>query len=86
MTRSILIITFLFVIVSLPSNVIFGFLFFDVIVIYESQMIFNLVIGIQMSYSAFNFFILYFYNKRFSHEVKSIFIRVKPNGENNLYT
>ena len=84
MTRSILIITFLFVIISLPSNVIFGFLFFDVFAIVESQMIFNLVIGIQMSYPSFNFFILYFSNKRFSQEVKSFIFRVKPNGENSL--
>jgi len=83
MTRSILIITFLFVIISLPSNLIFGFFFFDVLVIVESQMIFNLVIGIQMSYPAFNFFILYFSNKRFSQEVKSFIFRGQSNLESS---
>ena len=74
MTKTILLITFLYVIISLPSNVLVGFLYFDLLDDY-GQMIFNLVNGLQMSYPAFNFFILYFSNKRFSKEVKYIILR-----------
>ena len=59
------------------------------LVIDEGQRISDLVIGIHMSFPAFNFFILYFSNKRFSQEVKSIILRRRNNGENslnNLYT
>ena len=75
MTKTILLITFLFVIITLPANVVVGFFYTDLLIIYEGQMIFDLVVGIQMSYPAFNFFILFFSNKLFSQEVKSIIFK-----------
>ena len=84
MTITILIITFLFVILSLPSNIVFGYFYSYLLVIDEGTMISDLVIGIHMSFPAFNFFILYFSNKRFSQEVKSIILRRRNNGENSL--
>lgn len=84
MTVTILIITFLFVILSLPSNIMFGYFYSYLLVIDEGTMISDLVIGIHMSFPAFSFFILYFSNKRFSQEVKSIILRRKNNGENSL--
>lgn len=71
MTKTILIITFLFVVVSFPSFLVNCFFLFQVLTLEYGQLIMNLVCAIQYSYPAFNFFILYFSNKRFSLEVKN---------------
>ena len=72
MTRTILVISFVFVFISLPANVIVGYYLGFMMSEQEGQLVFNLVVGLQMSYPAFNFFILFFSNKLFSQEVKSI--------------
>ena len=81
MTKTILIITFLFVLTSLPSNVAIGYFNDQLSVINEGQLLYNILIGIQMSYPAFNLFILYFSNKLFAQSVKSIIFRAHSNGE-----
>lgn len=72
MTRTILVISFVFVVISLPANVIVGYYLGFMMSEQEGQLVFNFVVGLQMSYPAFNFFILFFSNKLFSQEVKSI--------------
>ena len=82
-STTILIITFLFVLTSLPSNVAIGYFYDELVDISEGQLIHNIVVGIQMSYPAFNLFILYFSNKLFAQDVKSIIFRAHSNGESS---
>lgn len=73
MTKTILIITFLFVIVSFPSFLVNCFFLSQVLSLEYGRIIMNLSYAIQYSYPAFNFFILYFSNKKFAREVKKTF-------------
>lgn len=70
MTRMIVFITFLFIVVTIPSTLLSGYFYPRVIKLPEGQLIVNLFNGIQFSYPAFNFFILCFSNKLFAREVK----------------
>ena len=81
MTKTILIITFLFALTSLPSSVAIGYFNDQLSVFNEGQLLYNILIGIQMTYPAFNLFILYFSNKLFVQNVKSIIFRGHSNGE-----
>ena len=83
MTKTILIITFLFALTSLPSNVAIGYFYDELVDISEGQLIHNIVVGIQMTYPAFNLFILYFSNKLFAQNVKSIIFRAQSSGESS---
>ena len=85
MTKTILIITFLFALTSLPSNVAIGFFNEELISLrILGQLLYNIFIGIQMTYPAFNLFILYFSNKLFAQAVKSIIFRVYSHGDSSL--
>lgn len=77
MTRMIVFITFLFIVVTIPSTLLSGYFYTRVITLPEGQLIVNLFNAIQFSYSAFNFFILCFSNKLFAREV-NIWLLGKP--------
>ena len=79
MTRSILIITFLYIIVTLPGTILTGFFFISMMSLDIGLMLLNIIDIIHFSYPAFNFFILYFSNKLFCQEVKIFFGRMKRN-------
>lgn len=79
MTRTILILTFLFIFTSLPSTIITGYFYDSVAYLNIGQIVINLINGIQFSYPAFNFFILYFTNKLFADEFKAILSKIKGN-------
>lgn len=81
MTRTILFITFLYILLSLPSAIVAGYFYNDIIVLNIGPMIITLVDNIQFSYPAFNFVILYFSNKLFAKEVKLLFSRVQIRSE-----
>ena len=81
MTRMIIFITFLYIVTSLPSTIITGYLYDNVSSLDVGQMIINLIDGIQFSYPAFNLFILFFSNKLFAEELKRTFPRFL--GERN---
>jgi hypothetical protein len=82
MTKTILIIKFLFALASLPSNVAIGYFNDELISLgLVGQLLYNILIGIQMTYPAFNLFILYFSNKLFAQAVKSIIFRAQWHGE-----
>lgn len=76
MTRTILFITFLYILLSFPGYVVNGYIYQDIIQSNASQMILNLINAIQFSYPALNFFILFFSNKIFASEVKSMIFRI----------
>lgn len=73
MTRTILFITFLYIILAFPSAILTGYYYNALIVLDIGPMLITLVDNIQFSYPAFNFFILYFSNKVFAKEVKRLF-------------
>ena len=70
MTRSILIITFLYIILSLPDTIISAFFSKTFEQIEIGYLMFDLVNILHSSYPAFNFFILFFSNKVFNQEVR----------------
>lgn len=79
MTRMILFITFLYILVTIPSTILSGYFYTKVVVLPQGQFIVNLVNGVQFSYPAFNFFILYCSNKLFAREVR-LFLFTNGNG------
>ena len=72
MTKTILFITFLYIVTSLASTLITAYFYNQIISDYSGQMVINLVDAVLFSYPAFNFFILFFSNKLFSQEVRSL--------------
>lgn len=70
LTRTILSMTFLFIVSSLPSTIVTGYFYTDIIQLEAGQMIINLVDGFQFSYPAFNILILFSTNKLFADEIK----------------
>ena len=68
----ILLITSLFIAMSLPGAILTGFFYDQVIMLEFGQVIVNLINGIQFSYPAFNFVILFFSNKLFGQEVRAL--------------
>lgn len=79
MTRMIILITFLYIMTSLPNTIVTGYLYNTVVRLDVGQLIINLINGIHFSYPAFNFFILFFSNKLFAEEVKFMFCRGNRN-------
>jgi len=87
MTRTILFITFFYVITSLPGIVQAGYFYNPLIALEAGQMITSLINSIQFSYPAFNFFLLFFSNKLFANEIKALFhnfIVNKVHARNNV--
>lgn len=73
MVKTVIIITFLYIAVQLPSNIVTGY-FYDTIKTLEVGGVINaLCNNIQFSYPAFNVGILFISNKLFAKEVKRIF-------------
>ena len=72
MTRTILITTFSLVIFTMPSALLTAFFYKTVIALEAGQMLVNLIDDIHFTFPAFNFFILYWTNKLFAKEIKTI--------------
>lgn len=83
MTRTILIITFLYIILSLPGTIQTGYVYEDILKLQIdlANFIINILNGLQFSFQAFNFFILYFSNRLFSQEVKRILLNLKSSNQ-----
>ena len=75
-TRMILLITFLYIGVSLPGISITGWLFGTIIKMEGGVLIVNLLNCFQFSYPTFSFLILYFSNKLFAKETRLIFNKI----------
>ena len=73
MTKTILFITFLYIVLTLPNIILAGYFFVLIMGFSWGQFFVNILNSVQFSYPAFNFFILFFSNKQFSAEVKSTF-------------
>lgn len=81
--------TSLFILTSLPSTIVTGYFYTNIVYQETGQMIVNLVNGIQYSYPAFHFFILYFTNKLFAKEVKHLWLgstKKTNSSTNNINT
>lgn len=72
MTRTVFTITVFYILSSIPNTIAAGY-YLSILQLPTGQMIANLSNGFQATYQAFNFFILYFSNKLFAKEVKSLF-------------
>lgn len=79
MTRTILIITFLYVTASIPNITLSGFLYRNLLTYDFGQLVLILGNGIQFSYPAYNFFILLYSNKVFAQEVKNLIGNIRQN-------
>lgn len=75
MTRSILLITFLYIALVFPSTVIQTYFYTPILGLAYGRIIINLLYFFQFSYSGFNFIILFFTNKLFAQQVKVIIFR-----------
>lgn len=72
LTRMILLLTFLYVIISLPDFILYGYYYSSLYKLYYGQMIVNILNAVHFSYPAFQIFILYYSNNRFAREFKKI--------------
>lgn len=79
MTRSILIITFLYIFVTLPGTLVTGFFFNAMMSLEIGLLLLDLIDLLHFIYPALNFFILFFSNKLFCQEVKFIFVKGNRN-------
>lgn len=79
MTRSILIITFLYIFVTLPGTLVTGFFFNEMMSLEIGLLLLDLIDLLHFIYPAFNFFILFFSNKLFCQEVKFFFVKGNRN-------
>ena len=77
MTKMILLITFLYIITSLPNIILAGYLYVYFIRFYYGQMITNIIRAIQTFYPAFHTFIQHFSNKHFAAEMRDIISKFK---------
>lgn len=73
MTRTILLVTFIYAALVLPTSIVDEYFYSDIIDLDIGQMIICLICVIQFSYSSLNFFLLFFSNKLFAFEVKQLF-------------
>lgn len=80
MTRMIVFITFLYLVMSLPGVIVTGYFFNAIYALDAGPMLINLINAFQFSYPAFNFFILFFSNKLFAEEVKTLIFRLRNNA------
>ena len=78
--QMILFMTFLYMVVSIPSIVVIGFLFGHIIALDAGSLILNIINAIQFSYPALNYFILFFSNRKFSHEARKILFGSRNNN------
>ena len=72
-TRTILVITFLYIFATLPSILQTGYFYTNIISLEAGTLIVSAINALEFSYPALNFFILFFSNKMFADEVKAFF-------------
>jgi hypothetical protein len=72
MNRTILIMTFLFVGLTLPQAIITGFFYTQIMLLDAGPVIINFLDNISFSFPALDFFTLIYTNKIFAKEVKSL--------------
>lgn len=82
-TRTILVITFLYIFATFPSILQTGYLYPNIIALESGTLIVSAINAIDFSYPALNFFILFFSNKMFADEVKAFFKNFKRNHRVN---
>lgn len=75
MTKMILITAFLYITLLLPGLTANVYLYNYISLLPSSNLILNLLNAIQFTYPSLSFFFLYFSNKQFANEVKSIILR-----------
>lgn len=80
MTRTIVFITFLYIVVTFPSTLVSGYFFLTILLSNGGPFFITIIDAIQFSYPALNFFILFFSNKLFAQEVKSFFTKMRRNS------
>lgn len=73
MIRTILILTTMFIVTSLPSTIVAGYFYFYIIQLDFWMIIINFIDGVQFSFPAFNFFILFLSNKLFAKSSRKFF-------------
>lgn len=83
MTRTILVITFLYIGMSLPGAIVTGYFYGTIYSLTYGSLIINFLNAIQFSYPAYHFLILFFSNKLFAQEVKSFLSKM---GNNSVST
>lgn len=77
MSKTILLVTFIYILIASPSAIYSGYFYADLVNTDYGPMINNIFDAIIFSYPAFNFFILYFSNKKFHKEVREWFVWLK---------
>lgn len=86
MTRTILFITFLYIIITLPDITITGYLLFRILELDYGSMLLTIISSIHFSYPALHFFILFFSNRLFAEEVKSFFLKKRQISVSTTHT
>jgi predicted secreted protein len=88
MTRVVLATTFLLLIISLPGAIMEGYFFLNIFVMDVGPLIINLLDDLTFTFPAFNFFILFYSNKLFAAELKSILFGLTQSslGSNSMST
>lgn len=77
MTKTILLITFIYIIATLPGILQTGY-FYTIVIVYDwGPMFVSLINAIHFTYPAFNFFTLYFTNKLFADEIRKRLVNLK---------
>lgn len=77
MTRTILVLTFIYIAFTLPEQIYAGYVYVYVSQFYIVQMMSNIITFIQLFYPSFHIFILLWSNKQFAIEIKSIVSMIK---------
>jgi hypothetical protein len=77
MTRSILILTFTYIIFSLPNSIVNGYFYLDIISRDIGRLVIILVANIQFTFPALNFITLLYSNKLFAKEFRKLIRRKK---------
>lgn len=73
MTKTVLILNFQFIVLTLPSAIVSGFYYFDMIKTDIGTLALFLCDNLAFSFHSFSIFTLYLTNKRFKHELKVTF-------------
>lgn len=79
MTRTVYTITFFYIATTLPSSLVTGYYYGELIMLPTGQMIVNIVNAFQSIYQSCNFFVLYFTNKLFAKELKILLSGMRSN-------
>lgn len=79
MTRTVYTITFFYIITTLPSSLVAGYYYGEIIMLPIGQMVVNIVNAVQSIYQSCNFFVLYFTNKLFAKELKILLSGMRLN-------